>query len=99
MTLSSNGKATSSTEENTDSNSVGVSMQDIIDIQNLVGKTIVLTEEMKDPLPIEVGTKGKVICVTKFPEDCVIGVHWENGRSLNLVAPPDKYAIIEEKKI
>ena len=58
----------------------------------LVGKRIRLTE-MFDPNPIPIGTEGLVTYVNRVPSMgfTQISVQWDNGRTLMLSVPPDKY--------
>ena len=58
------------------------------------GDRIELVAMADDPNPIEVGTIGTVVLVTKLHIDepqLQVAVSWDNGRTLGLVVPPDKY--------
>lgn len=50
-----------------------------------------------DPAPIKKGTAGTVWSVNNLDfAGCVqIGVKWDDGRTLSLCCPPDRYRIIE----
>lgn len=50
-----------------------------------------------DPAPIKRGSTGTVERVTKldFAKCVQIGVEWDDGRTLHLCCPPDRYRIIE----
>lgn len=61
-----------------------------------VGHRIMLLSMPDDPNPIPVGTAGEVTWVNPFVFDgqTQVGVHWDNGRTLMLCVPPDRYKII-----
>lgn len=60
-----------------------------------VGDRIELTSMQEDPDPVPIGTKGTVEWVeTQDLGDgprMHVAVKWDNGRSLGLVCPPDRY--------
>lgn len=59
------------------------------------GQTIVLLEMNNDPDPIPVGTKGKVVRINPMPyNEKQIVVEWENGRTLMLIYPVDKFRVV-----
>jgi hypothetical protein len=59
-----------------------------------VGDRIELVSMPDDPDPIPTGTKGTVKSVTKGAD--VIGVEWDNGRTLNLIINVDEYRVLNE---
>lgn len=64
------------------------------------GDRIQLLLMPNDPHPIEPGTKGTVMGVTKNiwnDGSDQIAVEWDNGRALSLVSPPDSFLILDEK--
>jgi hypothetical protein len=74
------------------------SMTDTYPLAGLVGKRIKLVE-MKDEInPVPVGTEGIVVIVNRF---CIgsdvfhqLIVKWDNGSSLALAIPPDRYEVL-----
>ena len=65
---------------------------------HLVGKRIRLIE-MDDPHdPIPAGSTGEVTSVVEFQNGYHLNMKWDKSvnRSLSLVCPPDKVAVIEE---
>ena len=55
-----------------------------------------------DPDPVPVGTEGTVTYAAEInlgimPTYVQIGMRWDDGRTLGLVCPPDKYDEIGEK--
>ncbi len=64
------------------------------------GQRIELVRMGKDPDPIKPGTRGTVRSVQEFgrrerlpgysPPAYVVGVEWDNGRTLNVCLPEDK---------
>jgi len=56
-----------------------------------IGDHIELVEMSENPDPIPPGTQGTVDWVNELPPFMQIGVRWENGRSLMLCVPPDRY--------
>ncbi len=64
------------------------------------GQRIELVEMHDDPDPIDPGTRGVVRSVAKHGSGAdaflQVDVEWDNGRSLMLVVPPDRYRIIDE---
>jgi len=65
---------------------------------DLVGKRIRLLE-MFDPDPIPVGCEGVVTYVNELRTMgfIQISVAWDNGRTLMLSVPPDKYEVVLQK--
>jgi archaellum component FlaG (FlaF/FlaG flagellin family) len=58
----------------------------------LVGKRIRLTQMVDDPLPLEVGAVGTVESVTRLLNgEHQVCVDWDNGRTLHLIHPIDKF--------
>lgn len=62
---------------------------------------LVLMED--DPCPIPAGARGTVLWQTDlscmgghYKGQSQIAVNWDNGRSLSLITPKDKFKIIEE---
>jgi len=53
---------------------------------------------MDDPHHVAPGTKGTVTGATylSFAKQWQIYIDWDNGRSLSLVHPDDRYRIIED---
>lgn len=67
------------------------------------GDRIRLIEMLDDPNPIAVGAMGTVRSVTvvdfrRSPE-LQIAVDWDNGRTLSLVYPPDKFEVVTENAL
>jgi hypothetical protein len=60
-----------------------------------IGDRIELVKMTDDPDPIEPGTQGTVDFLSELFErptkQWQIGVKWDNGRTLGLITPPDKY--------
>ncbi len=55
------------------------------------GDRLKLVQMGKDPCPIEPGAEGTVIIPPVwFQDNWQVCVKWDNGRSLNLVIPPDE---------
>ena len=64
------------------------------------GDRIRLVAMQDDPDPIQVGQTGTVARVHRVEDDPVwhqIAVAWDNGRTLMLVVPPDRFEIIEAR--
>jgi len=61
-----------------------------------VGDKIELVQMDNDPNPIPAGTKGKITGVnpTPWPGELQVHVAWENGRTLMLIHPEDKFRVI-----
>ena len=55
------------------------------------GAKIKMVAMIDDPDPIPPGTTGVVLSVQHGfrPGETVLAVRWDNGRSLNVVTPPD----------
>ncbi|WP_448205339.1 DUF4314 domain-containing protein [Azospirillum sp. sgz302134] len=64
-----------------------------------VGQRIRLVRMGPDPCPIEAGATGTVRSVSMFkygpPGHVQIGVDWDNGRTLMLALPEDRYEILD----
>jgi hypothetical protein len=61
-----------------------------------IGQIIVLLEMNNDTNPVPVGTKGVVTKINPMPNnETQICVNWENGRTLMLIYPEDKFKIID----
>lgn len=54
------------------------------------GDRIKLVEMVDDPAPIEVGALGTVRSCTPIDGRWQVEVHWDNGRRLALIVPPDR---------
>jgi hypothetical protein len=63
----------------------------------LKGARLRLLEMPDDPDPIPVGMTGTVVSAVNLRGSIQIIVRWDNGRSLNLVCPPDRFEILEEQ--
>jgi hypothetical protein len=66
-------------------------------MDHLVGKRIRLIEMPKDPCPVPPGTEGTVEEVTVVrmrPQWTQIWVKWDNGRTLSMAVPPDRFEVI-----
>lgn len=63
-----------------------------------VGDRIRLTYMANDPNPIEPGNMGTVTYVGELRGLGVfqLGVNWDNGRTLMLAVPEDKFEIVKE---
>lgn len=62
----------------------------------VVGQRVQLIAMPNDPHPVEPYTKGTVHNVTEDPchkGGWIIGVAWDNGRTLNLVTAADTFVI------
>jgi hypothetical protein len=62
-----------------------------------VGDTIELVSMPDDPDAIPVGTKGVIKSISKIPMQppfTQLVVDWENGRTLNVVIPPDVVRVV-----
>jgi hypothetical protein len=61
------------------------------------GDRIRLIEMPGDPHPIAPGATGTITFVQRDlarDDAWFIGVHWDDGRTLNLIIPPDRFDII-----
>lgn len=61
---------------------------------DLIGKRIKLTSMPDDPNPIPVDTEGTVLEVVNYGGGTQIRVAWDNGSSLYLSVPPDKFEVL-----
>ena len=59
-----------------------------------VGDRIKLVSMPDDPNPLEVGTEGEVTYIDNRMD--VIGVKWDNGRTLSLIQNVDTFEILDE---
>lgn len=59
------------------------------------GDRIQLLVMPHDPAPQERMAMGTVRHVTELFGSTQIGVDWDNGRTIHLLCPPDRYRIIE----
>jgi len=62
-----------------------------------IGDTIELVAMPDDPCGIPVGTKGTITRMQEVkmnPPFTQVGVDWENGRTLNVVMPPDQIRVV-----
>lgn len=63
------------------------------------GTRIELLEMPGDPDPVAIGTRGTVEQYHRFSDSSVqIAVKWDNGRTLALVVPPDRYKVLTEEE-
>lgn len=56
-----------------------------------VGQRLALDEMPQDPAPVPVGTHGTVTSIAVFADHIVIGMDWDNGSTLSLITPPDRW--------
>ena len=62
-----------------------------------IGQTIELLKMDNDPNPIPVGTKGKITGISPMPfNETQVHVAWENGRTLMLIHPEDKFRVLTD---
>lgn len=69
-------------------------------LQPMIGSRIRLISMPDDPDPVPPGTTGTVTgCVelSSDPYSMQIQVDWDNGRSLNLIVPPDTFSFVIEE--
>jgi hypothetical protein len=61
-----------------------------------IGDRIKLVSMDNDPNPIPVGAKGTVMRMEKLPfeGETQVEVEWDNGRSLSLIFPFDKFELV-----
>ena len=59
-----------------------------------IGDRVELIEMPEDPAPIPPGTQGTVDWVGEHSRFVQIGVRWDNGRSLMLCVPPDRFRVV-----
>lgn len=63
------------------------------------GDLIELLMMPNDPDPIIPGEKGLVVCEpVEFQGSWHICVKWDNGRSLNMCSPPDRFRILKKEE-
>jgi hypothetical protein len=65
-----------------------------------VGDRIRLLSMENDPCPIPIGEEGTVVTINEYPSgkhrtEWHIGMRWDNGRTLSLVAPPDSFTVLK----
>ncbi|NLS92727.1 MAG: DUF4314 domain-containing protein [Planctomycetaceae bacterium] len=58
------------------------------------GDRIRLLAMNDDPDPIEPGTTGTVVSVRQQGTWAQVDVKWDNGRTLMLVVPPDRFEVV-----
>jgi hypothetical protein len=58
------------------------------------GTRLRLIEMVDDPDPLPSGSLGTVRGAQAFPGWAQIWVHWDNGRTLSLAVPPDRFEIV-----
>lgn len=61
------------------------------------GDRIELVEMLNDPYPIIPGTRGTVTSIRHFDDWSQVSVKWDNGRSLMLVLPGDKFKVVSQE--
>lgn len=61
-----------------------------------VGQVIEMISMPDDPDPILAGTRGTVRAVQRGfrPGELVLSVAWDNGRTLNVITPPDVIKVV-----
>jgi hypothetical protein len=60
-----------------------------------VGQRVRLNSMDRDPDPIPSGTEGTITSVFTYQIGTkIIGVDWDNGRSLNLLWPEDHFTVL-----
>ena len=68
-------------------------------MEDLIGKRIMLTRMEDDPNPIPEGSTGTVLEVVQAaygrPHWYQVWVKWDNGRSLNLICPHDRFVVLD----
>jgi hypothetical protein len=66
---------------------------------SLIGRRIRLVASMEDePDPVPLFTTGTVTFVSHLPGFTQIGVEWDNGRTMMLCVPPDRYEMLAEEE-
>jgi len=61
-----------------------------------IGQIIELLQMDNEPNPIPKGTRGVVIRINPMPNnEKQIIVKWENGRTLMLIHPEDKFRVVD----
>ena len=62
-----------------------------------IGQRIEMIQMGNDPNPIPTGTKGTITGFGPTPVkgETQVNVKWDNGRSLSILYPEDKFKIIE----
>jgi len=58
------------------------------------GARIRLVSMPQDPDPIPNGSLGTVVAVYEHRDWMQVDIEWDNGRTLMLVSPPDKFTIV-----
>ena len=59
-----------------------------------INDRVMLVRMPNDPCPIEPGTWGTVTCLSKWTDGSwTLGVKWDNGRTLGLVYPEDRFVV------
>jgi hypothetical protein len=62
------------------------------------GQRIELISMGEDPDPIQLGARGVVEYASEFQGAWQVSVKWDNGRTLSLVCPPDRFKVLAEAK-
>jgi hypothetical protein len=70
----------------------------------VVGSRIELIEMPDDPDPVPPGTCGTITAVTNLTsiftdESFQLQVDWDNGRTLNMIVPPDRFKFINHSQL
>ncbi|MGD9749437.1 MAG: DUF4314 domain-containing protein [Acidimicrobiia bacterium] len=65
------------------------------DLKLQPGDRVECVEMPDDPDPIPPGTRGTVVGAFRSDGVAIIQVDWDNGRSLNLSIPPDRFRRVE----
>lgn len=61
-----------------------------------IGDYIELVKMPDDPSPVPEGTRGIITAVHEVTDFIQYSVHWENGRTLHAVVPPDELRLIDD---
>jgi len=68
-----------------------------LDVQ--LGDRIRLLSMGNDPCPVLAGSKGIVYGITRWYDGQTnLTMKWDSGRTLGLVAPPDRFEVIERPR-
>lgn len=65
--------------------------------ENLAGRRVRLLEMPIDPDPLPPGSEGTVEWVTRLQGWDQIAVKWDNGRTLLLCVPPDRFEVVQQE--
>jgi len=66
----------------------------VMELTAVAAGTRVRVLAMNDPQPVPSGTHGTVAGTTDMGSWVRIAVRWDNGSSLALAVPPDRYEVI-----